>query len=176
MRGFKWVLGAFLLIAMVSWGFHEIFFAPKGPYQNEASERLLTSPFKDLEGESQSLERWKGQVRVVNFWATWCGPCKEEIPDFVRFKREMEGKSLQVVGIALDDPDAVRAFAKQYQINYPVLLGSGQDQALTAKLGNAVQGVPFTLIVTPDGKMGAARVGRVDYATLNRMVEPFLVR
>ena len=73
----------------------------------------------DVEGREQALGQWQGKVLVVNFWATWCAPCREEMPEFVRAQAELGGKGLQFVGIAVDQADKVRQFAQEIGINYP---------------------------------------------------------
>lgn len=176
MSRFRWVIGSAGSLFLVGWLLHQGLLWPKTPYRNEASQKLLATSLLNLEGKSTTLDAWQGQVRVVNFWATWCPPCQDEIPDFVRFQNIFGGKSLQVVGIALDDQAAVEAFSRKHQINYPVLLGSGREQALTAEFGNAAQGVPFTFVLTGDGKIAATRVGRIDYASLEQWVRPLLGR
>jgi thiol-disulfide isomerase/thioredoxin len=77
----------------------------------------------DLAGKAQALRQWQGKVLVLNFWAPWCPPCREEIPDFIRLQERHGQAGLQFVGVALDDPDKVAAFVDETGINYPILLG-----------------------------------------------------
>src|SRR6202162_2460464 len=84
---------------------------------------LLELSLPDIQGTPQSLRQWRGKVLVGNFWATWCGPCREEMPEFVRAQRELGPRGLQFVGIAVDQPDKVVQFAKALDLNYPALIG-----------------------------------------------------
>jgi peroxiredoxin len=103
----------------------------------------------DVNGGMVSLSDFKGKVVILDFWATWCPPCKREIPDFITLQSEYASKGLQIVGVALDQPDKVRAFAKQNGMNYPVLLGSDQISALYG----GIEGIPTTFILDKNGNI-----------------------
>ncbi len=103
----------------------------------------------DLNGKSVSLSDFKGKVVILNFWATWCPPCKKEIPDFIDLQTQYGSKGVQIVGIALDQPDKVRAFAQQNGLNYSVLLG---DQETALKYGG-ITGIPTTVVIDRKGKI-----------------------
>ena len=95
-----------------------------GPIQPTAAEVLQTLKLPDFDGKTQALSQWKGKVLVVNFWATWCAPCREEIPVFVGLQHELGVKGLQFVGISIDQADKTREFATTFKINYPTLIGT----------------------------------------------------
>jgi len=95
-----------------------------------ALQRLLATPLLDLQGNSVTLSNWRGQILVVNFWATWCPPCREELPGFSRQQTKFRGKGVQFVGIALDSTDKVRVFAEKYPVTFPLLVD--EQQELTA--------------------------------------------
>jgi peroxiredoxin len=105
----------------------------------------------DLHGRPVSLEEFRGKVVILDFWATWCPPCKREIPDFVALQSAYGGKGVQIVGIALDEPEKVRAFAAQNGINYPVLLGTDE----IARLYGGIDGIPTTFMIDPKGMIVA---------------------
>ncbi len=120
---------------------------------------VLSLAFADPNGNEQGLEQWRGKVLVVNFWATWCAPCREEIPDFVRLQDELGGKGLQFVGIAVDDAAKVRQFAAEFGVNYPLLIGGYGAIELSRALGNTLGALPFTVLVSRQGKVARVHLG-----------------
>jgi cytochrome c biogenesis protein CcmG/thiol:disulfide interchange protein DsbE len=101
----------------------------------------------DVHGRSVSLADFRGKVVILDFWATWCPPCKREIPDFIKLQSEYGSKGVQVVGIALDEPEKVRAFVRDSGMNYPVLLGTDE---VSAHYGG-VESIPTTFILDKTG-------------------------
>jgi thiol-disulfide isomerase/thioredoxin len=122
---------------------------------------LLALTLPDPSGRPQPLSQWQGKVLVVNFWATWCGPCREEMPDLVRAQKEYGAKGLQIVGIAADDADKVQQFAKEIELNYPALIGGYAAIDLSKDLGNSLVALPFTLVVDRKGKVAYTHLGPV---------------
>jgi thiol-disulfide isomerase/thioredoxin len=135
---------------------------------------LLAVSLPDLEGQPQSLSQWKGRLLVVNFWATWCAPCREEMPMFVEAQSAHGGKGLQFVGIAVDDAPKVRQFAKEIGLNYPALIGGYGAMELSKTMGNSVMALPFTVVVAPDGMIALTQLGPLRPAQLERLVADFL--
>jgi len=132
---------------------------------------LLAARYPDLDGQVRRLLDWRGRVVVCNFWATWCAPCREEVPLLVSAKREWVNKSVEIVGIGIDSADKIREFAKTYQINYPVLIADGSALALIRKLGNRAGGLPFTVVLDRTGSLAGQHLGALSEADLRRLVE-----
>jgi thiol-disulfide isomerase/thioredoxin len=128
----------------------------------------------DLAGKAQALRQWQGKVLVLNFWAPWCPPCREEIPDFIRLQQRHGEAGLQFVGVALDDPDKVAAFVDETGINYPILLGGDAGAALSMAAGNRLGGLPFTVVFDRRGDAVATLTGGVTEARLEAIVRPLL--
>jgi len=126
--------------------------------------------FPDLDGAPQALEQWRGKVVVVNFWATWCAPCREEIPMLVKLQDKYRDRGLQLVGIAIDQADKVRPYAAEMGMNFPILLGSADGIELTRELGNKAGVLPFTVVLGRDGRIAAREVG----ALKEPRIEPLL--
>ena len=137
-----------------------------------AVEALLAARLPDLRGGSLALESWRGRVLVVNFWATWCAPCREEIPEFVRMQERHGARGLQFVGIAIDQPEKVGAFAREFGINYPVLLGGLDIVALMREAGNRAGVLPFTLVLDRNGRVASRHPGGLKEAKLEAMILP----
>lgn len=126
----------------------------------------------DLDGHDQALGQWRGRPLLLNFWATWCAPCIEEMPVLDAFASDQGADGVQVVGIALDDPDAVRAFLARVPVRYPILLGGlpGGDD-LSVRLGNRHAVLPYTVLVDGGGRLRAGHFGDFDARELAEWVE-----
>lgn len=126
----------------------------------------------DLDGRQRSSRAWAGKVVVLNFWATWCPPCLRELP--ILDAAQQQYPDLQVVGIAIDDPEEVRRFLAEHPVRYPVLLGDVAAIDLSRRLGNRLQGLPFTAVFDRDGHRVQARIGEVTARFLEEFLPPRL--
>jgi thiol-disulfide isomerase/thioredoxin len=138
------------------------------------SDRVFSARFADLQGGAPTLERWRGQVLVVNFWATWCAPCREEIPVFVRLQDRHGSRGLQFVGVAFDQPDKVAEFAREFRINYPLLLGGTDIMELMREAGNRAGVLPYTLVIDRQGNVTSREPGGLKESKLESLVQPLL--
>lgn len=143
----------------------------RGP---DPAQALFATRLPDLSGTPQPISQWRGRVLVINFWATWCAPCREEIPVFVRMQDRLGPRGLQFVGIAIDDAAKVRAFAQEFGINYPQLLGAIDTVELSRQAGNRAGVLPYTLILDRRGRIASRLPGGVKEAALEALVEPLL--
>lgn len=128
----------------------------------------------DLEGRTRFSNEWLGKVLVINFWATWCPPCRREMPEFIELQKSQGSSGLQFVGIAIDSPDPVKEFAKSIGVNYPILIGDTDAISLSESLGNRFSSLPFTIVFNRAGKPVYSRVGEIDRRTLEEQVTPLL--
>lgn len=128
---------------------------------------------QDTSGDLRHAREWRGQVLVLNFWATWCKPCRKEVPLLVRAQKEMGDQGLQVVGLAIDEVAAVRRFAQQYDINYPLLVDAMGVVKLQDALGGG-PGIPYTVVVDRRGRIRHQVVGVIEQGQLEAMVGPLL--
>ncbi len=125
----------------------------------------------DLSGNNVSPARYKGKVVLINFWAAWCTPCREEIPQFVALEEKYGSRGFQAVGISLDDPEAaLRDFCREYKVNYPIVMGS---QKIAEGFGG-VLGLPTTFLIGRDGRIHAKYVGTTDFPKLEREIAALL--
>ena len=136
--------------------------------------QLMAATLPDMAGKPQALAQWRGKVMVVNFWATWCAPCLEEIPEFVRMQERFGPRGLQFVGIAIDNADKVREFAARFRMNYPVLVGEIEAIELVRTAGNERGGLPFTVIVDREGRLIGTELGGLNEQRLTAIIEPAL--
>ncbi|HWH39049.1 MAG TPA: TlpA disulfide reductase family protein [Usitatibacter sp.] len=119
---------------------------------------LYAAAFRDAQGRPQSLGQFEGRPLVLNFWATWCAPCREEMPAFVRLNREFAGR-VAFVGISSEAPDVVARFGRELAIDYPLWTGGAEVESLSARLGDSAAVLPFTALIDPSGRVVTAKVG-----------------
>jgi len=143
--------------AMLSWR--------TGSERDDAAT-LSQAKVTDLLGKPRDLLAWQGKVLVLNFWATWCEPCREEIPAFMKIRQKLLQSGVEFVGIAIDQAAKVAQFAKEMQINYPLLLAGAGGLDLMRKLGNSSGGLPFTVVFDRKGRAAFRNLGALSSAKI----------
>jgi thiol-disulfide isomerase/thioredoxin len=134
-----------------------------------ASEEPLDFTLQDLDGVPRRLSEWRGRVQLVNFWATWCAPCRREIPLLKATQDAQAENHLQVIGVAVDYKDEVMAYAAEASFNYPILIGQQDAIAAAESSGIEFVGMPFTLVVAPDGHLIKAHIGEIVAGHIDRI-------
>jgi len=140
----------------------------------EGADTLFALALPDLDGNTQKLAQWRGKVVVVNFWATWCEPCREEMPEFVKAQREFGPQGLQFVGIAVDQADRAASFARELGVNYPVLIGGYDAMELSRSLGNRLVALPFTIVIDRQGNVAHTQLGPVKKLQLQSIISKLI--
>jgi peroxiredoxin len=129
----------------------------------------LDFTLRDVGGREVSLSEFRGNVVLINFWATWCAPCRVEIPDLVALHRKYQSRGLVILGVSVDDPVSVLApFVAAYHMTYPVLVGAGHRDFLEAF--GPLAAFPTSLLISRDGKVCARHVGVIETAGLERQI------
>jgi thiol-disulfide isomerase/thioredoxin len=142
--------------------------APAPAIAEVAPSALFAATFTDTEGKAQSLGRYQGRILVINFWATWCGPCREEMPAFKRLQDRWAGRGVQFVGLANEEPLRVERFGRDLGITYPLWVGGDEVGELSRRLGNHRSVLPYTVLVDPNGRVVETKVGPYSEADLDR--------
>ena len=135
---------------------------------------LFASRFSDMQGRQQPMAQWRNQVLIVNFWATWCPPCRDEMPELAALHDKYQAKGMAVLGISTEDAAKTQQFAREMPVSYPLLVAEMDPLSLAESLGNNQSALPYTLILRRDGSVAARYVGRIDPATLERELRPLL--
>ena len=176
-RARDWIILACVAIVAAAAGFaYNAWRTSAHDHAGSAGEiaALDAAALHDLDGKAQPFEQWAGKVLVVNFWATWCAPCREEIPLFVSLQKKYGDRGLQFVGIAIDQPEKVRPYAAELGMNFPILIGGADAIALTRILGNRAAVLPFTLIIDRAGRVVRREVGAAKEAKLEPLLSSLL--
>lgn len=126
-----------------------------------AANALFEQTFEDADGRPQPLNQWKGRLLVVNFWATWCAPCVDEMPELDVIHKDFAQRGVTVIGVAIDNSRAVKQFRDRLQLQLPLLVAGGAGNEVGKQLGNAAGVLPYTVLVNRRGEVSRAKLGRV---------------
>ena len=138
---------------------------------SDAVAQLLDTPLQDVAGKSKTLAPYKGRILVVNFWASWCGPCVAEMPELVRLHDTYARKGIQFVGIGVDSQQNVQSFLKKVPVDYPILVSGFGGADLARNLGNAAGALPFTVVIDANGVVRSTKLGQVSPAELSKTLD-----
>lgn len=129
---------------------------------------------KDIDGELRDIKEWDDKVLLVNFWATWCPPCKKEIPAFMELQEKYTDHGFQIIGIAIDDEQAVRDFADTMGMNYPIMAAELAAMELAREYGNRVNALPYSAFVSREGKITHVRAGELSKQETEKIIKSLL--
>lgn len=140
-------------------------------YRTEPHRLAPDFTLPQLDGPPLQLSAYRGKVVLLDFWATWCDPCRAETPHLVELQRKYGDRGLQIIGVSMDDsPDPVRGFYQQFHMNYPVVMGT----AKTGELYGGVLGLPIAFLIGRDGTIYARKIGAQDAAALEKEIQKLL--
>lgn len=183
----KLLIGILLVVAAVA-GYNLAFILPpSSPEQpafissNLPSTTDLIGQYRpefslpDLAGQPRHIKDWDGQALLINFWATWCAPCREEIPAFIAVREKFHSRGFEIVGIAIDQAEFVTEYARDFGITYPLLQGGGEALELSNLYGNQQGTLPYSVFVNAQGRITHIHNrGVLHEAELTRIVESLL--
>jgi thiol-disulfide isomerase/thioredoxin len=156
-------VGAIILIVCLGFA-ARYFFLNDGSSQNsngESTKTLFAATLPDEKGKPQNLAQYAGKTVVLNFWATWCEPCREEMPELSQLHEEYKDRNLVVLGVAIDDIATIEEFLKETKVSYPLFAAEIQGMEIASNLGNNKGVLPYTVIIKADGSVAKTYFGRI---------------
>lgn len=138
---------------------------------SDAVAQLMDAALENVDGKPQTLAPYKGHVLVVNFWASWCGPCVAEMPELVRLHDAYKGKGVQFIGIGVDSQQNIQIFLKKIPVDYPILVSGFGGADLARSLGNTAGALPFTVVIDANGVVRSTKLGQIAPSELTRTLD-----
>lgn len=167
------LLLAAALVALVAGYFAALWL--RGPTTDTTPGGMaLEFKLPDLTGTPRSLGEWRGKIVVLNFWATWCPPCREEIPLFIDLQKRHGAAGLQFLGVAIDRQEDVARYVAEIGMNYPTLVGDDNAMELMRGYGNRTGSLPYSVILDRDGQVVARKIGAFRGQELEKMLSPLI--
>lgn len=128
----------------------------------------------DLGGNSRSSNEWQDKLQIVNFWASWCGPCLEEMPRFIKLQERYGNQGIQFIGIGIDQVEALQKIVDRLGVNYPVLQGDFDAMQVAKQFGNTYGVLPFTSVISPAGELITEIAGGVKVGEMEAIIKRYL--
>ena len=154
-----------LLSLLLGWGvgtyFDKTALSSKSQIQNSLWSEFVATAWKTPDGQNIDTSSWAGKTIVLNFWGSWCPPCVEEMPMLARLSDELKSKNVVFVGIGIDSPSNIREFLKKMPIPYQIAIGGLDGSNWAKRFGNETGGLPFTVIIAPDGSSKMTKLGKI---------------
>ena len=179
----KILIAAGYLAVMLSLGFAIYYYflnpnstlnKPSNEYAKLSTASFFAATLPNENGVGQVLSQYKGKIIVLNFWATWCPPCREEMPELSQLHSENQSKNVVVLGVAIDEIGLVKEFTHETPVSYPLFVAEDAGMALYNDLGNDKGVLPYTVIIDTNGKVVKTYFGRISKALLEATLKPLL--
>ncbi|RDK04750.1 redoxin [Paraburkholderia lacunae] len=163
--------GGMLANHWLNGGNSELAHAAQPASAESAVNQLWSAPVTNVDGKPESLSLLKGHPLVVNFWASWCGPCVEEMPALSRLQREYAKKGIQFVGLGVDSDKNIQAFLQKVKVAYPIYVTGFGGADLARAFGNTAGGLPFTVVIDAKGNIRSTKLGQIDPKELKQTLD-----
>lgn len=170
------VIGAMLLGVLIYRVFLNPNFSSNQPAKESSTDMFFASNLLDEKNIAQALNQYRGKTLVINFWATWCPPCREEMPELSNLHLEFKDNNVIVIGIAIDSHEQVNAFLVDEPVSYPILLAEDEGMTIGNSLGNDKGVLPYTVIVDDTGKIKNRFFGRITQKLLAEHLNQLLLK
>ena len=143
---------------------------------NQSTQAFFAASFPNEVGKIQAIKQYEKKIIVLNFWASWCEPCREEMPELSALHDEYKDRNVVVLGMAIEDVAAVNDFLKETKVSYPLFAADIQGMEIASQLGNNKGVLPYTVIINTDGSMVKSFFGRVTKPLLEKALLPLLIK
>ncbi len=158
------------LLALLAGIFSSHWISQTGLASDPSIKAFFANPWQSPDGKSVYSENWRGKVLVVNFWASWCPPCVEEMPTLDKIAQEYASKNALIVGIGIDSPSNIREFLRKTPVSYPIVVGGLEGSNLAKQMGNSQGALPYTIILNQKGKAIYAKLGKISEEELKKAI------
>jgi thiol-disulfide isomerase/thioredoxin len=158
------------VLALLGGIFSSQWISKTGLASDPSIKSFFANPWQTPDGKPADSEKWHGKVLVLNFWASWCPPCIEEMPALDRIQREFADKNVLIVGIGIDSPSNIREFLQKTPISYPIVIGGLEGSNISRQMGNAQGALPYTVIINPKGKAIYTKLGKINEEELRKVL------
>lgn len=167
----QWMMiGGISVLALMAGIFSSHWISQTGLASDPSIKAFFANPWKTPDGKSANIDDWRGKVLVVNFWASWCPPCVEEMPTLDKIAQEYASKNVLIVGIGIDSPSNIRQFLEKTPVSYPIMIGGLDGSALAKQMGNAQGALPYTVIINAKGKSVFTKLGKISEEELKKAI------
>ena len=167
----QWIMiGGISLLALLAGVFSSQWISQTGLASDPSIKAFFANPWQTPDGKPANSQNWRGNVLVVNFWASWCPPCVEEMPALDKIAQEYAPKNVLIVGIGIDSPSNIREFLQKTPVSYPIVLGGIEGSNLSKQMGNTQGALPFTVIINSKGKSIYSKLGKISEEELRKVI------
>ena len=171
----QWIMiGGISLLALLAGVFSSQWISQTGLASDPSIKAFFANPWQTPDGKPANSENWRGKVLVLNFWASWCPPCVEEMPALDRIAQEYASKNVLIVGIGIDSPSNIREFLQKTLVSYPIVLGGIEGSNLSKQMGNTQGALPYTVVINPKGKSIYTKLGKISEEELKKAINSAL--
>ena len=171
----QWIMiGGISLLALLAGVFSSQWISQTGLASDPSIKAFFANPWQTLDGKPSNSENWRGKVLVVNFWASWCPPCVEEMPALDKMAQEYASKNVLIVGIGIDSPSNIREFLQKTPVSYPIVIGGLEGSNLSKQMGNTQGALPYTVVINAKGKSIYTKLGKISEEELKKAINSAL--
>ena len=162
------------LVALVAGAITSRWIYKTGLASDPAIKAFFANPWQTPDGKLVDTEKWRGKVLVVNFWASWCPPCVEEMPTLDKLQGEFKSQNVLFVGIGIDSPSNIREFLEKTPVSYPIVIGGLEGSNISKQMGNSQGALPYTIVINAQGKATSSKLGKISEEELRKSIKSAL--